>query len=88
MPCFAVLAALFVPRLTIAALWLATNWFRGLFDFWLWPLLGFLFAPVTLLWYSAVQHWFGGVWGPWQIAGLVVAILLDLSPGAGKRGKR
>lgn len=85
MPCLAVLAALFIPRVTIAVLWFLTTWFRGLFDGILWPLLGFFFAPITLLWYSAVHNWFGGEWGPWQVVGLVVAILLDLSPGAGKK---
>ncbi|HEY0970365.1 MAG TPA: hypothetical protein VGE02_05250 [Gemmatimonadales bacterium] len=85
MPCFAVILALLVPRFTIAVLWIFTNWFRGVFDGLIWPILGFLFAPLTLLWYSVVQQWYGGVWGTWQIVGLVVAVLLDLSPGAGKR---
>lgn len=85
MPCLAVLFALLVPRVTIVALWLLTSWFRGIFDTILWPILGFLFAPLTLLWYTAVQHWYGGEFGPWQVAGLVVAILLDLSPGAKTR---
>jgi hypothetical protein len=88
MPCLVVLAALAVPRLTILALWLATTWFRGVFDAWFWPVLGFLFAPFTLLWYSAVQNWYDGVWGGWQIAGLVLALLLDFSPAGGKRRKR
>ena len=85
MPCLLVILALAVPRLTIVGLWLATTWFRGVFDTWLWPLLGFFVAPFTLLWYSAVHNWFGGVWGPWQVAGLVVALLLDFSPASGKR---
>jgi hypothetical protein len=85
MPCLLVVLALAVPRLTTALLWLFTTWFRGVFDGWLWPLLGFLFAPFTLLWYSAVHNWFGGHWGLWQIAGLVVALLLDFSPASGKR---
>lgn len=85
MPCLAVVLALLVPRFTIVMLWLLTNWFRGVFDTWIWPVLGFFIAPFTLLWYTAVQNWWGGVWGPWQIAGLVVAVLMDLSPGAGKK---
>ena len=85
MPCLAVVLALLVPRFTIVMLWLLTSWFRGVFDGWLLPVAGFLLAPFTLLWYSAVQNWFGGSWGPWQIAGLVVAVLMDLSPGAGKK---
>ena len=88
MPCLLALLALAVPRFTIAVLWLLSEWFQGLFDSWLWPLLGFLLAPFTLLWYSAVQNWFGGTWGPWQIAGLVIAVLLDFSPAGGKRGKK
>jgi len=85
MPCLVVVLALAVPRLTTALLWLLTSWFHGVFDGWLWPLLGFLFAPFTLLWYSAVHNWYGGQWGPWQIAGLVLALLLDFSPAGGKR---
>lgn len=86
MPCFLVLAALLVPRVTIAGLWFLTSWFSGVFGSLLWPILGFLFAPFTLLWYSVVANWHGGVWGPWQIAGLVMAILFDLSPSRSKRG--
>lgn len=87
MPCLLVLLALAVPRFTILLLWFATSWFRGMFDSLLWPVAGFLLAPVTLLWYSAVQQWYGGTWGPWQVAGLVAAVLLDLSPSRGRRGR-
>jgi len=34
-----------------------------------------------------VQRWFGGEWTLWPVAGLVVALLIDLSPAGGKRGK-
>lgn len=51
----------------------------------LWPVLGFFFAPTTLLWYSAVQHWFGGEWSLWPVVGIVIAILIDLSPASGRR---
>ena len=87
MPCLLGLIALIAPRLTIAILWLLTGWFRGMFDNLLWPILGFLFLPTTLLWYSAVQHWFGGEWTLWPIVGLVVALLIDLSPAGSKRRK-
>ena len=87
MPCLLAILALALPRVTIAILWFFSTWFRGVFDSMLLPVIGFIFAPVTLLWYSAVHNWWGGVWGPWQIGGLVVAILLDLSPSAGKRRK-
>jgi hypothetical protein len=88
MPCLLVLLALAVPRVVIAALWLLTDWFQGLFSNALWPILGFLFLPTTLLWYSAVQHWFGGEWTLWPIVGIVVALLIDLSPAKGRDRSR
>ena len=87
MPCLLAVLALLTPRLAIALLWFFTGWFRGLFDTLLWPILGFIFVPTTFLWYTAVQRWFGGEWTLWPVAGLVVALLIDLSPAGGKRGK-
>lgn len=80
MPLLIGLVALFMPRLVIIGLYLMTNWFNGVFQTLLFPLLGFLFMPVSLLWYSAVHHWFNGQWDVLQIAGMVVAVLMDLSP--------
>ena len=87
MPCLLAVLALAVPRLVTVVLWLFTPWFRGVFDGHnlLLPLLGFFFVPTTLLWYSAVHHWFGGHWGPWQIAGVVLAVAIDLSPAKKKK---
>lgn len=87
MPCLAVLLALLLPRGTILLLWLASDWFQGVFDGWIWPVIGFLFAPFTLLWYSAVQNWYGGTWETWHWIVLAIALVADLSPGAGKRKK-
>ena len=88
MPCLFVLVALITPRLAIALLWFFTSWFQGLFNTVLWPILGFVFLPTTLLWYSAVQHWFGGQWTVWPIVGLVVALVIDVSPARGRRRPR
>lgn len=85
MPCLLVLLALAVPRAVIVGLWFLSDWFSGVFGSLLWPVLGFLFLPTTLLWYSVVQHWFGGEWGLWPIVGLVVALAIDTSPGHGRR---
>jgi hypothetical protein len=85
MPCLLGLTALAAPRLVIVLLWLFTDWFHGLFESALWPLLGFVFLPTTLLWYIAVQHWFAGQWTLWPIVGLVVALLIDLSPASSRR---
>lgn len=87
MPCLAVLFALAVPRLLILVLWFFTNWFRGMFHNLLWPILGFFFLPTTTLWYSAVQNWFGGRWTLWPIVGLVIALVIDLSPTSHRRNR-
>lgn len=88
MPCIGVLFALLTPRLMILILWLLTGWFKGIFTTALWPVLGFFFLPTTLLWYTAVQNWWNGDWGLWQIAGLVIALMIDISPAGGKRRHR
>lgn len=88
MPCLAALFALLTPRLLIVILWLFTGWFKGIFATALWPVLGFFFLPTTLLWYTAVQNWWDGQWQLLQIAGLVIALLIDMSPAGGKRRRR
>ena len=85
MPCLLALFALAAPRLVVVLLWVFTEWFRGMFSNLLWPILGLVFLPTTLLWYSAVQHWFGGVWSLWPVVGLVLALMIDLSPAGGRR---
>lgn len=86
MPCLFVAIALAVPRLLLAYLWFFTHWLEGLFDTLMWPILGFVFAPTTLLWWSVVQRAYGGEWGTLQIVGMVLAVLIDLSPG--KKSKK
>lgn len=85
MPCLFGLLALFIPRVVILALWFLTDWFVGVFDTILWPLLGLLFAPTTLLWYTVVVNVWGGEWDTLQIVGLVIAVLIDFSPAKSKR---
>jgi hypothetical protein len=85
MPCVLTLFALATPRLVIVVLWFFTGWFKGVFDTLLWPVLGFFFLPTSLLWYTAVQRWFGGQWTLWPIVGMVIALLIDVSPAARKR---
>jgi hypothetical protein len=85
MPCLFAVFALLTPRLLIVVLYFFTSWFAGLFASLLWPLLGFIFLPTTLLWYSAVHHWFGGQLSLWPIVGLVVALLIDVSPASGRK---
>jgi hypothetical protein len=85
MPCLLAVIALLTPRLLILVLWFTSSWFKGIFDTMLWPVLGFFFLPTTLLWYTAVQHWFGGQWTLWPIAGMVISLMIDLSPASGRK---
>lgn len=78
MPCLLAALILLTPRLAVALLWYFTHWFDGLFSSLLLPIIGFLFVPTTLLWYSAVHHWFGGAWTLWPVVGIVVALAIDL----------
>jgi len=80
MPVFVLLLALFIPRVIIILLWLLTTWFQGVFSSVLWPFIGFVFLPLTMLWFSVVMKFFGGQWSIVPIIGGVVAVLIDLSP--------
>ena len=88
MPCLVVVLALITPRLAVALLWFLTRWFEGLFPTLMWPILGFIFLPTTLLWYTAVQRWFAGQWTLWPIVGMVIALAVDVSPAGGSRRRR
>ena len=85
MPCIGVIIALLTPRFMILLLWLFTTWFKGIFATALWPLLGFIFLPTTLLWYTAVQNWWNGQWGLLQVFGLIMALVFDTSPASARR---
>ena len=88
MPCLLALIALAAPRIVILLLWFFRSGFTGLFTRLLWPVLGFIFLPTTLLWYTVVLRWFGGQWTLWPIVGIVIALLIDLSPTTGRRRRR
>lgn len=85
MPCLFAIFTLLTPRILIVLLWLFSSWFSGIFGAAILPILGFVFLPTTLLWYTAVQHWFGGQWSLWPIVGIVIALMIDVSPAAGRR---
>ena len=85
MPCLLTLVALSAPRLVVAVLWLFSSWFTGMFSTGLVVLLGFIFLPTTLLWYSCVQHWFGGQWTFWPVVGMVIALAMDISPVSARK---
>jgi hypothetical protein len=88
MPLLVIILALLIPRITIALLYLFTNWFQGMFAHVIWPILGFIFLPTTLLWYSVVHIWFHGEWGVIPVAGIVIALIIDLFPARRRRAMR
>ncbi len=85
MPCLFAIFTLLTPRILIVLLWLFSSWFSGIFAAAIWPVLGFIFLPTTLLWYTAVQHWFGGQWSLWPVVGIIIALIIDISPASGRR---
>ncbi|MCX6151374.1 MAG: hypothetical protein NTX22_12660 [Ignavibacteriales bacterium] len=78
----------FAPRIIVVLLWFFSHWFDGVFSSLLWPIIGFIFLPTTLLWYSVVFQWYDNSWGTIPIAGLIIAVLIDLSPAAKKRRRK
>ncbi len=84
MPCLLALLALFVPRVVIVLIWLFSNWLHVAFDSLLWPVLGFILLPTTLLWYSVVVNIYNGEWTLVPVVGIVIALLIDLSPATGR----
>jgi hypothetical protein len=77
----AFIIGIFAPRLVSIYLYFFTSWFSGAFHTKGWPILGFLFMPRTMLWYSVAANWNHGQWGVWQYIILAVAILGDLGVG-------
>ena len=88
MPCLLVLIGLLFPRILILILYFFTDWFDGVFDSVVWPILGFLFMPFTTLWYSFVMNHYAGQWSGLTIIVMVIAVLIDLgSLGGGYKQK-
>ena len=88
MPCALALVALLFPRVLILILWFFTEWFTGVFSSVLWPVLGFFFLPLTMLWYSVVINYYEGQWTMFTIIVMVVAVLIDLgSLGGGYKSR-
>lgn len=88
MPCLLSLIALLFPRILILVLWIFTEWFEGVFTSTIWPVLGFLFMPLTTLWYSVVINHYGGQWHALQIIVMVLAVIFDLGSNGNGYNKR
>jgi hypothetical protein len=78
MPCLLALLAIAFPRVAIILLWLFTNFFTGLYQSVIIPVLGFVFLPLTLIVYTYVLRAYGGHIGTTQLVFLFIAVILDL----------
>ncbi len=88
MGCLLVLVALFLPRVAIVLIWLFTPWFAAAYDFWVWPVLGFLFLPYTTLAYMAGVLNSAGPMRPGWIILIVIAVLVDIAHWGGSARAR
>lgn len=66
------------PRIAIVLLWLFTNFFRGVYDGLIIPVLGFLFLPLTLLVYTYIDKTYGHHMNTVQLVCIFVAVVVDL----------
>jgi len=79
-----------LPRLTMAGIFLLTDWFGRAYETVVWPLLGFLFMPYTTLAYmAAMLHNDRSVSG-WWLALVITAAVLDVGHwgGSGNSARR
>ena len=87
MPCLFAVFALVTPRLVVALLYFFTRWFAGMFDSLLWPILGFLFMPLTTLAYAWAINRNGSVSGAYFVV-VLLAALIDLGSIGASRARR
>ncbi len=89
MPCLIALIALATPRLALALVFLFSNFLGRAYHTALWPVLGFLFMPLTTLAYAAAINWRGSVSGGYFFMVLVAALVdLGVIGGGGWRRRR
>ena len=87
--CILAILVLGMPRLVLAVIWLATNWFSQAYDTVTWPLLGWFFMPYTTAAYMAAMlnndHQMSTGW----LVIVILAVLADLGAyGSGRAGVR
>ena len=87
MPCIVILLLLGLPRLALFFTYLGSTYLQRAYagTSTLWPVLGFLFMPVTTMAYAFAINTWGEVRGLGTVA-VIVAVLVDLGMlGASKR---
>jgi hypothetical protein len=88
LPCLLAVLIVLFPRIAIVLLYLFTNFFQGVFQSILLPVIGFLLLPLTLLAYT----WMIKIQQPADatfFVVMIVAVILDLGLiGGGARSRR
>ena len=88
MPCLIGCLALSAPRFAIVLVVLFSDYIGRAYEMRLWPLLGFLFMPLTTLAYAWAINSSGSVSGGYLVA-VVLAVLVDLGIiGGSASGRR
>ena len=89
MPCLIVCLALFMPRLALFLVWLFSKYLDTAYETFLWPLLGFIFMPLTTLAYAWAWHQGAGSVSGIGLVVVVLAVLVDLGLiGTGESSRR
>jgi hypothetical protein len=78
MPCLLGCLALLMPRFVIVLVVLFSDYIGSACQTVLWPLLGFLFMPMTTLAYAWAFNSSGGAIQGFGVAVIVLAVLIDL----------
>lgn len=88
MPCLIGCLALAAPRVAIVLVVVFSDYLGRAYDTWVWPLLGFVFMPLTTLAYAWAINVRGSVEGVHLVV-VVLAVLLDLGLiGGSSRARR
>ncbi len=75
--CIASILGAGIPRLALLFLWILTPRLGNVFDTFIWPLLGFLFMPLTTIVYVLAYKPGHGL-GFWGLIVVILALLVDL----------
>ena len=86
MPCLLGCLALIFPRVVIVLLVIFSDYLGQAYQSLLWPLLGFVFMPLTTLAYAWAWHGTGGHISGLHLVAVVIAVLVDLGIIGGNAG--
>jgi hypothetical protein len=88
MPCLLAVLVVAFPRVAIVLLYLFTNFFSGVYNTILVPILGFIFLPITLIAYTYIQNTHMAVQDVTSLVILFIAVILDLGLVGGAARRR